>query len=430
MVETSTTRRKAGTAPAKLLSIDITGYRSCQHTIFTPHTEVSALIGMNGAGKTNILSALRLLASRARSGVDRDSFTSIKPSIITTHFNVAGKTIGLKLTVYLSDSNKGQDEIIHIEETWNFMSFTSSSEWVHFPIVAAGRDGKIRFRFDNEVMLKSSSKKSYDNFFLKLEKLLDNQQLVSAVLAVNDFRKDIKYYSATQFTDPSRCPSNFEIDEEGRLVEGVLTPRSPHAKFLHDLYSLKENDKYRYDAYCHFVAKGGLGLLSRITWREIELSAYTAEIKAGGNVNRVRKKKTLVIPKVQIGSNYISFNQLSEGTFKALAVVFNVMNDAATCLLIEEPEVCVHHGLLNGLFSTIKAYASEKQIILSTHSDLLVDKLEIENAFVVKMTSAGTECYELKTWLGQRGMDALHEYLEQTGGLGDYWRAGGLTHGH
>lgn len=415
---------------AKLCSVRILHYRSCEFTEFYPHNRLSALIGMNGAGKTNILSALRILGRPVDRVLNKKSLENIEPCVLEAGFSVGEKIIKLSIIFYLSDSDKGQDEIVHAEELWDFSSISDVKEWVKFPKMSSTQDGEVRFIFEDELILNNSSKKKFGESFNFAFELVKNKEIVSAVSAIFDFRKSIKYYGATQFTDPSRCPGNFEVDEEGRLIDTQLSKTSAHAKFLHDLYSLKKSDVEKYEAYCRFVARDNLGLVSRITWREIELSSYTAEVKGNGPVARVRKKKTLVIPRVQIGSKYISFNQLSEGTFKALALVFNVMNDSATCLLVEEPEVCVHHGLLNGLFSTIEAFSLHKQIILSTHSDLLVDKLNVENTFVVQMTPSGTVCYDLNSWLGPRGIEALHTYLEEDGGLGDFWRAGGFVNGH
>ena len=76
---------------------------------------------------------------------------------------------------------------------------------------------------------------------------------------------------------------------------------------------------------------------------------------------------------------------------------------------------------------TIKAYSSRKQTIISTHSDLLVDQLEPRHMFVVEMTTGGTAVKGLEQWLDKGGRKALHEYLDEAGPLGEYWRSGGLS---
>lgn len=250
---------------------------------------------------------------------------------------------------------------------------------------------------------------------------------MQTLLAINEFRASITYYSASQFTDPTKCPSSFEVDEEGRLSDSFPSSTNTHLKFLHNLYRLKFENPDLYDSYCEFVSRRQLGLVSRITWREVVLSSNTAEVKSGGTVKKIKKTKTLVIPKVQVGTSHITFNQLSEGTFKTLALIFYTFTDSSRFLMIEEPEVCVHHGLLSRVVSTLKSHAKYKQTVISTHSDQLLDQLEPENVFVVEIGNTGTKAENLDKWLLANEKRALKDYLSESGTLGEYWKAGGLS---
>jgi predicted ATPase len=103
------------------------------------------------------------------------------------------------------------------------------------------------------------------------------------------------------------------------------------------------------------------------------------------------------------------------------------MTDDSSCIIIEEPEVCIHIGLLSRIIATIKAYSKTKQVILSTHSDQILDQIESANVVIVEMTKAGTITSEMNKWLGPKGRQALTSYLEESGTLGEYWRSGGLA---
>ena len=63
---------------------------------------------------------------------------------------------------------------------------------------------------------------------------------------------------------------------------------------------------------------------------------------------------------------------------------------------IEEPENHFHPAYLKKLFSFIKEISSERQIILSTHSPLLVDKTNIENNWIVRREKRETEVKKLE----------------------------------
>ena len=112
-------------------------------------------------------------------------------------------------------------------------------------------------------------------------------------------------------------------------------------------------------------------------------SSSDYSVRVGGTVEVRRRHQLLVIPQFRIGKRQLSPNQLSEGTFKTLALLFHVMTEDSTALLVEEPEVCVHHGLLSSILELIKSYSQHKQMILSTHSDYVLDQVKPENVYRV-----------------------------------------------
>ena len=143
---------------------------------------------------------------------------------------------------------------------------------------------------------------------------------------------------------------------------------------------------------------------------------------------RRKKKRVLIVPMVKIGRTKLSFNQLSEGTFRALALLFYLLTKKDGLLLIEEPEVCVHHGLLKSVIEAVKAHAQNKQIVISTHSELVLDSVGPENVFAVRNQAIhGTTVRQLATTLNNDEMAAMKEYLRTTGSLGEYWTHGGLS---
>lgn len=422
---------------AILEEIKIEGYRSCLKTSFKPNPTLSALIGINGAGKTNTLNALNLLAlplpSRWRSSQE---ILSPAETRITALFVINGRRVGLRLHLTFSTTSRGNDEILGYKEEWSFPFEPSLRTWMEIPpFILPDENTKQRhlFEFEVEKYFEFSPKNSrggsskYSEIKRKWN-LLSSSEVTKSIQAINEFRRGIRYYSASQFTNPTHCPSNFEVDSDLRLERTHrLSTSSSHLAFLYDLYRLKNSNNELYKEYEGFVSRQQLGLISRLTWKEIKLSSNTVEVKTGGKITKVKQFKTLVIPKIQIGTSHITFNQLSEGTFKTLAIIFYIMTDTSTCLLIEEPEVCVHHGLLTKIVNTIEAYSNSKQVIFSTHSDQVLDTLSHENVFVVQMIKSETHVSKLANWVGNKGLSALKAYLEETGTLGEYWKSGGFS---
>ena len=103
------------------------------------------------------------------------------------------------------------------------------------------------------------------------------------------------------------------------------------------------------------------------------------------------------------------------------------MTDTSSFLLIEEPEVCVHHGLLSSIVELIKLYSQEKQIIITTHSDSVLDELEVENVYrVTRDDMSGTKVFGIGQSLKNKEIKALRKYLQTDGSLGEYWKYGNL----
>jgi predicted ATPase len=104
-----------------------------------------------------------------------------------------------------------------------------------------------------------------------------------------------------------------------------------------------------------------------------------------------------------------------------------VITEDSTTLLIEEPEVCVHHGLLSSILELVKSYSRHKQMILSTHSDYVLDHVSPENVYRVTFDkSSGTLARHIQKTMTGKEYSALREYLDKEGNLGEYWREGGL----
>jgi recombinational DNA repair ATPase RecF len=105
----------------KITKITITNYRSCVKTTFQPHRNLSALIGPNGSGKTNTMSAIRLLSALCfrtptRYSLDKPSPAGNSLSIVKTWYEIDSKKLIHTAKLNLVNNEKNQDEIIDAEE--------------------------------------------------------------------------------------------------------------------------------------------------------------------------------------------------------------------------------------------------------------------------------------------------------------------------
>jgi predicted ATPase len=400
----------------------ISGYRSLKNISFRPNKDLSVLVGPNGSGKTNILAAIQLLkAATSYPYPSRGSEEGTTSCQIHASFKYAKKKILFRSTVVLRIGERNEEQILRSHEEWSFENPSKDRVWQEIPrMLIDPRFQRVLWTRERGGTGASKNTPAMLNQFLGSA----NRRALEAIF---EFEAAIKYYSASQFTNPARCPTSFEIDEGNKFVE-PYSDRGPHLSFMTGLFESYRSDKTSYAAYMEIVGPNGVNLIDDIQWRQFDLSSNTVDVKVGGKVVKRRKKRVLILPTISIKNSKLSFNQLSEGTFRTLALLFYLMTDKSSLLFIEEPEVCVHHGLLHSLVEAIKAHSQHKQIVISTHSELVLDSVKAENIFSVKLQATkGTRIKPLTTSISNKELQALRNYLQMSGNLGGYLNSGGVV---
>jgi len=405
-----------------LKRIGIENYRSCLRTSIELETNLSVLIGPNGSGKTNILQAIMFLNKMAQedryAAAERDTITAsprIKAVFQQSHIQTK---LSASLDAYTDESNN--DVIKGSHQKWAFKYQNGKQESLELPLAFVGSivHGQIPL-FD--IRRRQAIPRRLMRTAIDI-----SESAGRALTNVSRFCRGIRYYGASQFTNPGSSPVSFEIEQEGSSTR--LYRLRGHARLLYDMYSARESGSTeRYAQFIDIVGPKGLRLIDGLTFRKVPTSSIDYSVRVGGKLEVRRRRKLLVIPQFRIGKQRLSPNQLSEGTFKTLALLFHVITADSTALLIEEPEVCVHHGLLSSILELIKTYSQRKMMILSTHSDYVLDHVSPENVFLVRFArSGGTVARQISKTMTVKEFSALREYLRQEGNLGEYWREGGL----
>ncbi len=420
----------------RISEIDVRNYRNCRRTLFRPNEGMSGLIGLNGSGKTTILNAISLLKSIfLRGGYSHDvGDAGAEKASVQAIFSGRGKTVKYKAKVAFATNERNVDEIIGVEEQWNFDDFLSERKkrgWLMIPSLVFSNG--LRHQRNFLVHSAANSERMWVNYRRPNRDYLLNFSDSGLMKAVSEIGNEIaqlilrtNYYSASQFTNPLRAPSSFELEEDRPLRRGAS--EMTHVSFLHDLYRASKRDDATYRQFISVISGKGLGLVKGIKFRAYKFPTTQYEVKTGGDLVRKKSNREIIIPFFSLGDLKLSPNQLSEGTLKAIALVFYLITDESRLLLVEEPEVCVHHGLLVSIVELMKDISLEKQIIFSTHSDLVLDLLDPPDVFLVQYSrKSGIKTANLPSTLSAAAKSALKSYLGNTGTLGEYIKQGGLT---
>jgi hypothetical protein len=114
---------------------------------------------------------------------------------------------------------------------------------------------------------------------------------------------------------------------------------------------------------------------------------------------------------------------LSDGTLRVMEIVWSVLETRPGALLaIEEPETGIHPGLLAGLLEEIDAYLGDRQVVISTHSPTVIDRIDANEIRVVVRSEGRTSVAPIAAF----DMERLKTYLHAEGELAEFVFEGGL----
>lgn len=134
---------------------------------------------------------------------------------------------------------------------------------------------------------------------------------------------------------------------------------------------------------------------------------------AGGTMQTFLRERGMSSP--------IPAARLSDGTLRYLCLLTILYHPSPPPLIcLEEPEIGLHPDLISGLAEMLREASQRTQIIVTTHSDLLVSKFsdQPEAVVVCERTPTGTTLKRLEA-------KALEGWLEEYS-LGDVWLKGGI----
>jgi AAA15 family ATPase/GTPase len=126
--------------------------------------------------------------------------------------------------------------------------------------------------------------------------------------------------------------------------------------------------------------------------------------------------------KFLIGNQWLDWRMLSDGTKRVFFLLYNVFILKGSTILLEEPELGIHPDQLYKLMDFLKEQSKEKQIIITTHSPLVLNFVptgELDRIIVTKYDAEkGTTMHRMN----ERQMKKANAYMNTEGlWLSDYW---------
>jgi len=216
----------------------------------------------------------------------------------------------------------------------------------------------------------------------------------------------------------------------GFKLKGVLTKHVATTELIHSVHTgffeLLDNDPEK-------VKKDEEYILDNIQLdKKIlnYLNAYTPvkdmRIKRGYRVQKKNGEFSFedISYEFLVNDKWLRWRQLSEGTKRLLYIVAEITAASGYKgpILIEEPELGVHPDEIFKLMDFLADQSKHKQIIVTTHSPMVLDVLERTGLNRIIITNYDSECGTKMRHLTARQIEKAQSYMDEEGlWLRDYW---------
>ena len=377
---------------------------------------VNILVGINGSGKSNFLKAIKLLYEgiggegfRKVFLQDWGGFSSVanfqeaeSPYIkLIYEFDVSKiNAIGLKKGFLFSDNliyeitifpvgntsydlneklykrnDEGGEDLIYIKIN-NSESVLSQRD-----VDSEKRPLLVQYPHDNDAM-------SFDRNELVLRQISDPDRFYAQFSLKRAIEGISVYdYFDTTLRSPIREPRNWSIANK-------LLPNGENLTIL--LQQLKNKQRLVYED----IGKQIKDINPH--FKELDFDFYANKIFL------VLREKKL--------SQSVSISHISDGTLRyllLLAIFFNKNRGSLVCL--DEPEIGLHPDMIFSLANFLKRAAKESQIIVATHSPLLLNDFNIEDLLIFEKNE------DNQTIVLNKEEEDFQEWLDNNFTVGQLW---------
>lgn len=352
--------------------IEITNFHSFGEVVIELHPDANILIGINGSGKSNFLKAIRLLKEGVSGiGLNKHILDNLGgfDNIFFKGYTNSNHTnkILLKYTFdgnYISKRNYGFRFTEDIIYTITFIKSPSYQNYYILENLESVR-GYVYLDFRNGVgqlnekveegpnpKRKLISYTDYDPQELVIKEVGDTDRYF-AITTIKKAIRDIAVYDYFDTTPKSLIRKPMLPTSEKRLVsDGTNLPQI--------LNTIKINHKQNY--------KKIMDMLNEVN---PNFSGFDFNF-IGGNIELMLEEKGL--------NSSVHVSNISDGTLRYLCLLSILFNpDRGSLVCIDEPEVGLHPDMILNIANAIKEASVDSTIVVSTHSENLLNYFDIEN---------------------------------------------------
>ena len=398
-----------------LKNITVNKYRSIQHARADFENGLNIIIGKNGVGKSNLLNYID-------ENVDYYAIFSD-----TEHGRVM--PVEFEYTVCYDDADNNTNETtINFKreriKRGNSLVFSGSinlTKKKNDTIIY--KDKKFDIAVDRYTLIENKSVDGYPNEFDVIGKMQKNHVAFELPDAPAWLSTGMKYHLDSEYS---------LVSEPDELSFGYILLNRLHieltvAFFLKMMTSdlVNKIEEINGDAVKSVFQESFEQIKAQYDLDNF-LSKYSPieGIRLNANINTYYTDNKILIENLiiefRVNNSWVPWSYLSDGTKRIFYLITQCLGVTDGIVLIEEPELGIHPHQLHSLMQFIYEQSRHKQIIISTHSPIVLDVLsphDLHRITIAKLTPTGSQFYKLT----EEQKDKAKEYMEKVGELSYYW---------
>lgn len=415
----------------RLIEIEIQNYKSLRSVTLKPGS-LAVFIGPNGAGKSNLCDALDFIGETYRLGLELAvTRQGGYENICYRHARRSKSPISFRVVASLSTEEARLRQFSRTERIRSprevivdhRIAFRAANQQIRAPFRIVEESIEYRHKLTQEVtpsIILTASRKNDE-----IVKLYSENPSSQSTLP---FLSDIEVGGLEKFFE-GRITST---DSFLRVLERYVYPLTPISRHLGsiDLYQLNPrscrtsgvptpNPELRRDgenlpAVINSLKSRRIREYQAVldTLRVIMPTLEDIEV-----INTPQRILGLAFQEAGFGRPWMS-DDVSDGTIRALGLLASLFNPESKVVIIEEPENSLHPWAIGQFVEACRVASESKQVMLTTHSPVLINQLRPEDIWVVDRSKAETNVSQLidldpDARIGwEEGRFTLSEYLD------------------